>query len=85
MNKHELAKAAADATIPEDMDGVTHRQRMNLWYVARDAALFALEELEQRDREQGDAELAYHHSVTCACTAAERHVHDCPKHGLKPA
>ncbi|WP_066795242.1 hypothetical protein [Sphingomonas soli] len=32
--------------------------------------------------EAGERELAYYHSSTCACTAAERYVETCPKHGI---
>lgn len=31
--------------------------------------------------DMGAAELAYHYATTCACTAAQRYVEDCRKHG----
>jgi hypothetical protein len=85
MNVHDLAKAAADATVPEDMDGVTAREHQRLWLVARDAALFALGQVERAAMEAGDAEMNYFASTTCACTAAQRWVARCPKHGFPPA
>jgi hypothetical protein len=35
----------------------------------------------KKDEAAGRRELEYHRATTCACTAAERYVPSCPKHG----
>lgn len=45
----------------------------------RDAVIDALE---RHDIAAGERELAHYRATTCPCTAAERFVETCPKHGI---
>ena len=51
--------------------------------LCREAASWLREfaDREQRAVAAGEAELVYYRTINCACTAAQRYVHDCPKHG----
>lgn len=69
MDIHELAKAAADATVPEDTNErvKTYKQ---MWFLARDAALFALEALEAKWHPIAEAPHACH---VLACRLDDSH------------
>lgn len=66
----ELAHAAITAMLALDPEVVRMRDEIE-----------RLKAAEAAREEQGRRELEYYYETTCACTAAERYVPTCPKHG----